>query len=76
MRVKGRGVLEWGWKRKIRTGEGRVEYGRGEEESINKYITITPITQTPARNTEPDIHTNTHHTPQPSTPIKHAGSDI
>ena len=25
---------------------------------------------------EPEHHTNTHHTPQPSTPIKHAGSDI
>ena len=49
------------------------------------YMYITPYVKpehiTPARNinnlspaqTQPD--TNTHHTPQPSTPIKHAGSD-
>jgi len=42
-------------------------------------------TSTPARNTnkpftihqlKTEHHTNTHHTPQPSTPIERAGSDI
>jgi len=55
--------------------EQKRREGREEEYSIRYNIT-------PARNTnntqqlKPEHHTNTYHTPQPSTPIKHAGSDI